>query len=703
VSPPAPHRGRLVLPLVIVVAGVALLAGALVATDALWRHSLLHLRTFLLAGAAIVARVSMRRQRSLVLPVLQLAGLEACATDLMATGSWSSGWAGLDVLVLSTPAVPALVALAIGTLATPSRFQSAFRQLWPLALLSGLFGTTLSRTLLAPAVWIGVGAAIAMLALISAIELHGALEGKRLLDLGRREWRWPLALFATGSSILISRVVFDGVPHVPDEVAYWLQGKYFAAAHLSVPSPPEWSAFALPHTTNAGGRWYSIFPPGWPAVLAAGFLFHVPTLVNPIIAGLTIVVLFGLVRQLYGAPTANLAVALLALSPMFLIMSAGLMSHPLAAFCTVVAASALHRGLADGSAAFAVVTGGALGLLTATRPFEGVLISLVFGGYVLFRGATLQVPRVLRSCVLAALTAIVVGGLLLPYHRALTGDAFLDPITQYFDATYYPGSNRLGFGGDVGNTGWANDLLPGHSPFEAALNAQLTTQLINMELFGWPLGSLGGVALYVAWRRRLWAPADALFVGIAAVTIAGQAFYWYSGADYGARYWYQLAIPCVVLSAKALVDWTRNHGAAVAHTALVMSAVGLLVLLPWRTATKYVGYRGMNDSVVRLAARCDMTSGIVLVRGALEPAPFSTYAAAAILNAPGLDTTEPIFAREVSDDVTRQIQSALPGRSLWVIEPPVDPRGVARVLHSPPDATGAQPHECIPVAATEGD
>jgi hypothetical protein len=109
----------------------------------------------------------------------------------------------------------------------------------------------------------------------------------------------------------------------------------------------------------------------------------------------------------------------------------------------------------------------------------------------------------------------------------------------------------------------------------------------------------------------------------------------------------------------------------------------------------------MSDSVVRLAARCDMTSGIVLVRGALEPAPFSTYSAAAILNAPGLNTTAPIFAREVSGEVTRRLQTALPGRSLWIIEPPVDPHGIARVQQSPPGAPGSQPAECIAMHGAE--
>jgi hypothetical protein len=592
------------------------------------------------------------------------------------------------------PASPAIGALGVFIFSTAIGFRrlqspvDLVRRFWPVVLVTSVAAAALSRTIAPILTWMAISAGLGALAAVWAIDLHRALAANRRVespDLWEREWQWPLALWTVGASILISKTVFHAIPHVPDEVGYWFHAKYFAAGQLWLPAPPEIGAFALPNVMAMDGKWFSIFPPGWPAVLALGFLAGAPTLVNPVLAGLTVALLFRLIQGLYGTATANIACALLALSPMFLLMSAGLMSHPLSALCTVAAAGSLHRAWRTRSPWFGLLAGGCLGFLLLTRVFDAALICLAVGAYALTRWKILRARKLVGVSLLVPIGVAVAGVALLAYDRVLTGRTLTDPIALYFDAVFYPGGNRLGFGPDIGNFGWGTDLMPGHSLVEAVLNAHMATELLHFELFGWAVGSLAPLVIYVMWGRRLWQQSDALFLAVVAATVVGQGFYWYPGTDYGARYWYQLLVPCCVLAARVLAH-ASPLSPRLAPAALVLSAIGALVFLPWRAATKYVGYRGMNASVIRLASDCPMTNALVLVHDASDDSPFWAYGAAAILNEPGFPSGAPVFARDVSHAVTHALQVAFPGRPVWTIAVAREPFGRAQLVENPASA-----------------
>ena len=685
-----------------VVAGTLALIADLAAVLTLSQASLLYVRTLVLIAIALVAHVALRRGTvagslvaGTVVPILYLAAIESCVTDLMAVGYWASGWGSVSLLSPATPAVGGLTLIAVATLidrARLARASAGLRMLWPIVAIGAIVGTSVGRAIAPPIVWLLVGAFVGLLALIWTIDLYHALADDRPADgesIWTRDWRWMLAAWAVLASVVLSRWVFQAVPHVPDEVAYWFQAKYLAAGHLWLPPPVDAGAFELPHVANIGGKWYSIFPPGWPAVLALGIATHAATLLNPVLAGLTILVLHPWLRRLYGLATANVACALLALSPMFLLMSAGLMAHPLSAFCFVCAGALVHRAWRTRSIVSAMLAGVALGWLTLTRTYEGMLMCLAFGVYGLTRWRWLRSERLVLVSLAVPIGAVAVGALMLPYQQALTGSALRDPITLYFDTVFYPHSNRLGFGPDIANFGWGTDFMPGHSPLEAVLNAQLDGVLINVELFGWAIGSIAPICLYAMWRRRLFNPEDALFIAIPTVVVIGQGLYWYAGADYGARYWYQVLIPCCVLAAKALSS-TSVPMPRMASAALVLSLIGVCIFVPWRAATKYLGYRGMNDSVVRLLRECPMSNGLVLVRDAMGDAPFGVYAAAAVLNRPDFSGSAPVFARAVSADVTRKLEAAFPGRPVWEIAVPRQPMESARIVAGPACTEGTR-------------
>lgn len=492
-------------------------------------------------------------------------------------------------------------------------------------------------------------------------------------------WDRLLPWMIAGWVILISSVVnwlaFDRIPHIPDSVAYLFQAKYFADGRLYLPSPPDAAAFAIPHTINDGSKWYSIFPPGWPAILAIGVWLGVPWLVNPVLGGLTVLLVHTLISQLYTRGMAHMVVGLLAVSPMFLFMSASFMSHPLSVVCILIALIGVHNARICGSAWWAGIGGLALGGLVLTRPFEGVLVAIVIGLWVMGVGA----KRLALAAVLVfGLTSLTIGGLLSLYNHLLTGKAAYDPITKSFDEQYYPGSNRLGFGSDIGNIGWTGlDPLPGHGPVDVVVNANQNFYMLNFELFGWSFGSLWFVLLLLLSGR--WTKTDTVFLMMVLLIIGGLSFYWFSGGpDLGARYWYQTLVPMTVLTVRGVQTVREQLGefgslTTVSHRIGIFITVASLVafvnVIPWRIMDKYHHYRGMRPDIRDLSQVYDFGHSLVLIRSKGFN-PFPEYSSASILNPPSLDKPGTIYARDLSAPHTAILLEHFTDRPVWVVASP---------------------------------
>ena len=142
-----------------------------------------------------------------------------------------------------------------------------------------------------------------------------------------KRWSILVALAAGTTSALLCWKVLGLIPHVPDEVSYVFQGRIFAAAKLwlSPPSVPE--AFAVEHIVMTPDRWCSIYPPGWPFLLAIGWLFHAPWLVNPVLLALSVIGVWKLGSILYDDRTGILGAIFFVVSPFVLLMGAGFMAH----------------------------------------------------------------------------------------------------------------------------------------------------------------------------------------------------------------------------------------------------------------------------------------------------------------------------------------------------------------------------------------
>jgi len=507
---------------------------------------------------------------------------------------------------------------------------------------------------------------------------------------GLDRFAWAAALGVTLLTAGLSAIVYERHPHLADEVSYLYQARYFAEGRIAAAPPPASEAFSVDLMTYEKDRWYSPFPPGWPMVLAAGVLAGAPWIVNPVLGGVSILLAYLLLRELLSRRAARLGVLLLCASPWQLFMAMSFMSHTLTLVCGLLAALGVARSRGSGSIAWPFVAGIAVGEISLIRPLDGVILGAALGLWSIgLGGKRLRIPAIAAFVIGAA----GMGAVAFPYNKALTGSASLAPVMDYFNRYYGKGVNDLGFGPNRG-VGWALDPYPGHTPVESLINANLNGYSVNVELFGWPTGSLLLVACVwcFAKRRRI----DYLMFSAIALTAAALSLYWFSGGpDFGARYWYMMLLPCVVLTVRGACGIDRilgRRGPRATAAVLCMCAGALFIYVPWRAADKYHYYLNMRPGIRAMAAEGMFGKSLVLIRGRRHP----DYASAAIYNSLDMRSDDTVYAWDKSPEARQQARLAFPDRQVWIVDGPSITRAGYRVAAGPLEPASALLDRYVP-------
>jgi len=205
---------------------------------------------------------------------------------------------------------------------------------------------------------------------------------------GRVGWRlapawtkWPapsprvavpvLAVAITAAAVLVMRNVFAANPHLVDEIAQLFHARVFAAGRLAAPPPQPTGAFLVTHTWITHAGWISQYPPGHTVLLTMGLLARAEWLVNPLQAGLSLVLVYWVTRGLYGRRTALAAATLWAVSAWVMFMSGTYLNHVTAVTLTLAALAAVIAPRRTGPM-HAAAAGLALAACAATRPLDAV-------------------------------------------------------------------------------------------------------------------------------------------------------------------------------------------------------------------------------------------------------------------------------------------------------------------------------------------
>jgi hypothetical protein len=495
------------------------------------------------------------------------------------------------------------------------------------------------------------------------------------------------ALLAAVWVIVVAAVLnvfsYQQHPHVPDEVAYLYHARYFAQGALTLPAPLVPDAFEIYLMQVSGDVWYPSPPPGWPLPLAVGVLLGIPWLVNPVLAGINILLAYLLLKELYSRRTARIAILLLAVSPWHIFLGMSFMTHQFTLTGALFAALGVAWSRRIGKTRWAWMAGISLGVMALIRPMEAAAIAIVLGLWAIGIGGQRLKVQAIAGLVIGS---IIVGGLVFPYNKALTGDPMLFPIMQHTDQFFGPNSNALGFGPDRG-MGWELDPYPGHSPRDGVINANLNASAINIELFGWSIGSLliAAVMVFAGKLRR----SDYLMLAVMVAIFVPHFFYYFSGGpDFGGRYWFLMIVPLVVLTARGIQFLERslsqpNKSAVVLAAVMALSFMTLVTFVPWRAVDKYHNYRGMRPDIRYLAKEHDFGRSLVFVRGNRHP----DYASAAAYNPLDLKADAPVYVWDRTPELTAQVLEAYPDRPVWLVNGPILTQSGYEVVEGPMTAS----------------
>jgi len=480
-------------------------------------------------------------------------------------------------------------------------------------------------------------------------------------------------------STWVSFGVAEGLAQLEDEYAYQWQAQLLAEGELKIPSPPEAEKFIIPFVIDYEGQRFSKYPLGWPMLLSFGERLDLIRLVNPLLAGLAVWLIFRLGQKLMGARVGLLAAGLTVVSPFFLTYSGSILSHTWGLVLSLSLAVAwldLTNEYAGIPGWLSILTAGlGLGVLALSRPWTALGVAIPFGvhGLILLWRST---PIIRKRILMVGLIVLLTASLHFLWQFALTGDPLLNPYLLWWPY------DKIGFGEGFGIA------EGGHSLHRGWIHTKNSLQMTWQDLWGWGRYSwlllLPGIWA-VHRRPRVW-----LIASVFPSLVGLYLFYWVSGP----RYFYEGLYVLTVLGAAGIAwmaGWMPGQKESDSHRnihirqALIFS--GLIALLIFGTLPytpirlheikdRY-GFSRTDLEPFLTSAAQELTPALVIV----QAADWWDYGVYLNLQDPRL-TTPFIFAwSPTSEDLSSLFLPITQGRSIYYYYP--DEPGEFYVLPHP--------------------
>jgi 4-amino-4-deoxy-L-arabinose transferase-like glycosyltransferase len=399
-----------------------------------------------------------------------------------------------------------------------------------------------------------------------------------------------LSLLAVAAAFFVHDRVFERMAHLEDEMAYVWEAQTISGGHISQPSPPGRKSFLVPFVVDYNGVRFGKYPLGWPLVLALGEVSGFRFLINPLLSGLGVWLIYCLGKKVFGQTVGLLAGFLTLTSPFFLMNSGSLLSHPMGLVLSTLFVLAWMDAFCDRDYArkwvATLVAAFALGGLALTRPYTALAVGFPFaihGIYLLISGDWLIRQRL----IIMGIMLISLSSLHLVWQYALTGDPFLNPYTLWWEY------DKAGFGPGFGHR------ESGHTINQAWINTRHSLQVGSMDLFGWgryswiflPFGLLAVI------RDRNWRAL--LPISVLPTLVVIYLAYWIGSSLFGPRYFYEGLYSLTLLSGVGIAylagwptrpgaewpnysGWQRVRSLAITAVVTVLISFNLLLYTPMR-------------------------------------------------------------------------------------------------------------------------
>jgi hypothetical protein len=371
---------------------------------------------------------------------------------------------------------------------------------------------------------------------------------------------------AAAAAACFAHFSLGGEGHSWEERELAFQARIFAAGRLTAPAPPT-DEYVAPDGRGAAnfvvgpnegvrdGKWFTIFMPAWPLLLAAGTALGRPWLVNPFVALLTAFALYGYGRRVVGADAALVGVFLYAVSPFAAFNNASFFAEPTFLLFLVLFLWAFDVGRETGKASLEVVAGVLLVVVFACRDYAAfaalAAVALLF--YDVAR------KKIAGDALSYFALGVAVAAVPLVYYNYATAGAVLHFPRSYALHT------RFGIS------------PPSLSPYLIYFTTR-RLWVFATDLMGWPLISFVP-ALVPLLLKKLPARARLPYV-VAAATLVLYVLPDAGGINYGARFYYG-ALPAALLGGglglTLLPSWLKNKWSVARGTAAAAALLAVAV------------------------------------------------------------------------------------------------------------------------------
>lgn len=416
-----------------------------------------------------------------------------------------------------------------------------------------------------------------------------------------------LAAIAAALYAVVAWTVHSARPLLIDEQVQVWQARILASGHLWSPSTGHPELFGVTNVVDHGGKVFSQFPVGGPAMLALGSLVGAEWLVGPVFAALGLWWWGSTLRRTGEAPrSATGALLLLAFAPFAVFMSGSHMNHVTSlawilagmAGLAAVTTSPTPRPLA------ALASGLGFGLAATIRPVDAMAFGAPAGLWLFARA--LRDRKHLLECALAAV------GMALPIlamcwvNAETTGHPFLFGYTLLWGPEHGLGFHQVPWG-------------PAHTPLRGVELINLYLLQLQVRFLETPFPALLPALAVLAFGSRF-RPFDRYLLISGAAILGAYWAYWHNGNFLGPRFVYTLLPVATLLTARfgSLLAERWGEGALPhrvgTYTVLVGGAIAIGVSVPIRVRQYSNGLLTSRFPVEQEAVTAGAVQGLVLVR-----------------------------------------------------------------------------------------
>jgi len=435
----------------------------------------------------------------------------------------------------------------------------------------------------------------------------------------------------------------DGI-YQGDESSYRFQARIFRSLHAYAPAPPPAVIRQFDYGSDVifEGRWFSEFPPGWPAVLATiGWLLP-EWLVSPALGLVLLWLVHKISKRLYDDRIASIAVGFMACSPFFLFLLLGYYSHIANAVLVALAGLLLLNAVEARRTRDLALSCASLGAAFLIRPFTAVCLGFVWASVLAWniRHSRIRLYKALLICSSVGVIALS----LFAYDNAvLTGHFWKFPYAVAFSSDW-PQQLQFTF---------ANLL---HNVHTFTLRG-----LARTELHGVPFVLALAVYAVVKERtKRSW-----LLAMVPLSLIIGHMFVVTESADsfVGERYYFEAYFVVTTLAAVGWVRLCQQWKPSQWAIRAVVLAVACLTLYNYvyltRAAIRYRrGYAAVYERAEQLAGEKLL---VFMQRGKFFNASHFNP------NSPGWQDSRVLFALDPGDEESRNLTANVLHRPVWFV------------------------------------